>query len=182
MEQEWRRFIALGLGNHFSRLLLPSTAPLRNRIGLNLRACLLPSFYFLAALLLFFELWWAWGIWVFISQLFIFSSDQFVFFKGGLSFVSFFFAFKKAFAFFPFSSSPNITIVVTECDCWFTDVFNVSKKGEKKVYWSVAAASFFFFFGYFSNTRNLQGQPNNVLLNQKHTFLCILVHACVSTC
>lgn len=50
-----RYFIALELGNHFSKLLL-SPASLRNGIGLSLWACLLPSSYFLPALLLSFEL------------------------------------------------------------------------------------------------------------------------------
>lgn len=69
---------------------------------------------------------------------------QIIFFKRGCPFF-FFFAFKKAFAFFPLSSSPNITIVVTECDCWFTDVFNVSKKGKKKEKCIGVLLLFFFF-------------------------------------
>lgn len=152
MEQEWRCFIALGLGNHFSRPLLPSPAPLRNRIGLSFWAYLLPFVHFLSTLLLSFELFGAWGTLVFfISQLLIFFFWSVGFFlRGGVGgrlvvfflFV-FFFASKKSICLFSLSSSPNITIVVTECNCWFTDVFNVSKKGEKK---SVLECCFFFFF------------------------------------
>ena len=46
------------------------------------------------------------------------------------------------------------------------------------MYWSVASS--LFFFCYFSDIRNLQGQPNNVLLNQKQpSFASWCMHACV---
>lgn len=107
-----RYFIALELGNHFSKLLL-SPASLRNGIGLSLWACLLPSFYFLPALLLSFELG---NLGFYFPAIFFFIN----FFKGEGGVLSCFvshFASKKRFAFYPISSSPNLIIVVTECNC-----------------------------------------------------------------
>lgn len=160
MEQEWGCFIALGLGNHFCRLLLPSPAPLGTGLALTSGPiCCLPSTsYQLSAFL------WALlglGILVFISQLFIFSFYQF-FFLGG---VPFFLLRKHLPPPPPYSS--NITIVVTECDCWFTDVFNVSKKGKKrKVYWSVASFSFLLCL---TDTRNLEERaPSSFIDSETH--------------
>lgn len=116
--------------------------PLRNRNGLSFWAYLLPSFYCLPALLLSFELGDL-SFYFLAPHFFSFWSVFFFFGRGERSL--FFFSSKKAFAFLPLSSSSNITTVVTECDCWFTDIFNVSKKGKKKK----SVWSGFFFVGFF---------------------------------
>ena len=66
VEQERRCFIALGLGNHFSRLLVPSPTPLRNRIGLSFWTYLLPSFFFFFFFLINLFIYF-WLCWVFVA-------------------------------------------------------------------------------------------------------------------
>lgn len=131
--QKWRCFIALGLGSHLPGFHSLPSSLLRNSIGLSSGACLLPS---LSSCQLFYLCLSSVGLEGFgslptsLSPFFFWSV-----FRGGLIFSAFIFFFLRKCL--PFFHSPNITIVVTECNCWFIDVFNVSKKGKKKVHWTV---------------------------------------------